>query len=154
MSRLIEHLFPDFLDLPVQSSLNLADRILERKPVLRLNDVHNGFRLRQVDSSVQICTLRKLPRLCGSRPGLQNSLQNTGHSQNASMAADLHHILRRIGPRCTHDRNQHLIDHIGRLLRSTRYTALQSISGCFRLDNKAIVNGMSVHFRKSFLPAR
>src|SRR3954452_6327547 len=94
-------------ELPAQ----LFGRGAQRQIGLRSNQIDDGFRLGQIDFSIEVSPLRKFawPRRACAR--VQTCLQNPGGDESAAMTTNLHYIFAGVTGGCTMNREHGAVDN-------------------------------------------
>ena len=80
----------------------MAFCLRERRRPLRLDDIHHGFRLRQVEAAIQEGPLREFTAVRGDGPLFQNERERLAERLHRAVDLDLHDILARVGMRRSH----------------------------------------------------
>ena len=82
----------------------------------RLDDIHDGLRLREVEPPVEESALRELAAFRRPCPRLPRELQRLAQRHESAVALQLHNILHRIRMRREHDEGQRLVDDLPLLI--------------------------------------
>jgi hypothetical protein len=77
-----------------------------------VNEVRYGFRLRQVNLSIEKRSFSKLARFGQASTIVDERLENTPSNEDSTMAADLNDVLTGIGIRLTENQCHNFIQHI------------------------------------------
>src|SRR5690606_15109785 len=93
-----------------QLSLLLPERELQRRLAASPDNVHDGFRLYKVNTSVQKRSFRKFTGLSGSRSCFISQGQNLLQGPETAMSLKFHNVFRRIGMRRTHEDGKHFVN--------------------------------------------
>ena len=97
-------------------------------PAPGIDDVHDAFRFRQVQTAVQEGPFGEFPRFRRPRPGLEGQSQDFLEGFPAPVALDLTNIFSRIGMGSRHVHRQHLIHHLAFPVQDM---AVQQLPGIF-----------------------
>ena len=111
--NLVAHRMDALREMPHQ----MACRHRQRRLRPRLDDIHDGLRLRKVEPPVEESALRELAAFRRPCPRLPRELQRLAQRHEAAVALQFHDILHRIRMRREHDEGQRLEDLAGRLQR-------------------------------------
>jgi hypothetical protein len=68
----------------------------------RIDHIDDGFRLGEIEATVQEGTFGKLPGFSNTRALRQNCLQHALRDHSPAMTANLHHVLAGVGVRSPH----------------------------------------------------
>ncbi len=87
-----------------------VDGRFEPEARLRAHDVRDGLGLVERDAAVEVGALRELAALGEASAAGEQRVEDSARGHDAAVAAQLDHILARVGARRTHDRGQNLVD--------------------------------------------
>ena len=91
--ELVQDLLPQLLHFLTDLPLQLLDRCFPCKFILRMDQIHNGFRLGKIHAPVQKSSSCEFSGFGKAGTLMQHCVQQTAHNQRPSVALQLHNIL-------------------------------------------------------------